>query len=90
MDLERKEGRWHFSLGTVERWVVSVGAAVLVAAGYWFVSNVMSRLDTQSDALGQLATQQAVTNSQLTTLNLQLADVPSLTRKMAELDSYPL
>ena len=86
VDLERKDGRWHFSLGTVEKWVVTTGAAVLVAAGYWFVSSVTVRLDAQSKALGDLATQQAVTNSQLVTLNLQLADVPSLTRKMAELE----
>ena len=86
MDLERKEGRWHFSLGTVERWVVSIGAAALIAAGYWFVSSVTDRLDAQSKSLADLATQQAVTNNQLVTLNLQLADVPSITRKMAELE----
>lgn len=86
MDLERKEGRWHFSLGTVERWVVSIGAAALVASVFWFVNSVMERLDAQSNALSKLATDLAVTNSQLTTLNLQLADVPSLTRKMAELE----
>lgn len=86
MDLERKEGRWHFSLGTVERWVVAAGASALLAVAYWFVSSVTGRLDRQSDSLANLATQQAVTNNQLVTLNLQLADVPSLTRKMAEIE----
>lgn len=45
---------------------------------------VNSRLDTYGTSLHALTTAQAVTNSQLATLNVQLADVPSLTRQLAE------
>lgn len=77
-------GHWKFALGPVEKWVVATGAAVLLSAGYWFVSNVGQRLDQLSAASNSMATAQAVTNSQLTTLNVQLADIPSVARRIAE------
>lgn len=87
MDVQRQgDGHWSFALGPVEKWIVAAIAAGVVIAAYWFIGSVMSRLDNQSSAISALATQQAVTNSQLTTLNLQLADVPSITRKIAEHD----
>lgn len=87
MEGERKaSGQWQVRLGTVEKWVVTAGAGLLtVALGFIFI-RVTGQLDTQGKAIQDLATQQAVTNSQLTTLNLQLADVPSITRKLAEHD----
>ena len=85
VDVTRENtGHWRFALGPVEKWVVATGAAVLLAAGYWFVSSVGTRLESQSAAISALATQQAVTNNQLTTLNLQLADIPSVSRRIAE------
>lgn len=85
MDLEpQKDGRLHFSLGPVERWVVATLAAVLLGAGYWVAASLTSRLDEYGKSLASLGQQQAVTNSQLSTLNLQLSDVPSLSRRQAE------
>jgi uncharacterized protein YwgA len=63
---------------------VSIVAAGFIGGLYWFGSNVLGRLDMQGDAIQKLATEQAVTNAQMTTLSAQLADVPSLTREMAE------
>lgn len=86
MDLERQpDGRLHFALGPVERWVVAALASVLIAAGYWFAGSLTSRLDKQNETLQSVVTQQAVTNGQISTLSAQLADVPRLTRDMTEL-----
>lgn len=80
-----RSGHWEFSVGVVEKWVVSVGALILVSVGYWFTSSVTKRLDDQSTAMAAMATQQAVTNTQLVTLTMQLADLPTMSREMAEI-----
>lgn len=93
MDLERAgHGRLHVALGPVEKWVVGIVASLAVGAVLWFANSVLVRLDAQasqsqaqSERMAKIETQQAVTNQQLATLNLQLADVPSLNRQMAEL-----
>lgn len=86
MDLEPKlDGRMHFTLGPVEKWIIAAAASSLVAAGYAFANSLNTRLDRQSSALQSVVTQQAVTNGQISTLSAQLADVPSLTRQLAEL-----
>lgn len=54
-----------------------------MSLGYWFVSSVFTRLDEQGKALEDVAKQQAVTNSQLITLNLQLANVPALSERVS-------
>lgn len=82
---EQQDGQLRFRLGPVERWIAITGAAILVAVGGWAASSVTGRLDKQGDAINELVKQQAVTNSQLQTLSSQLADVPGLTRQMAEL-----
>lgn len=85
MDLQQKgDGRVAFVLGPVERWVVGVVAGAVLAVGYWFVSSLTQRLDKQNETLQAVVTQQAVTNGQIQTLTAQLADVPRLTRDMAE------
>lgn len=85
MDVERDgAGRWRFSLGPVERWAVGIGAAALIAMVTWLANSFAQRLDRLEQLLGTSTTQQAVTNAQMTTLSAQLADVPTLTRQMAE------
>lgn len=79
------DGRQHISLGPVERWVVSIGAVLIVAGGGWFARSMTTRLDDQSKTMQAVVTQQAVTNGQIQTLTTQLADVPRLTREMAEI-----
>lgn len=85
MQAEQQDGQLRFRLGPVERWVAITGAAVLMSIGGWAASSVTGRLDKQGEAINELAKQQAVTNAQLSTLSAQLADVPGLTRQMAEL-----
>lgn len=93
MDLtKREDGHLHFSLGPVERWVLGAGVTLLfVAAGFIFTS-ITGQMQDQGSAikalsgqLGDVKTQQAVTNAQLAALNQQLANVAGLTNKVAEM-----
>lgn len=85
MDITRTDSdHLQFKLGPVERWVIVGGVALLVfLLGYVFHS-FDNRLEIQANTMQTVVTQQAVTNAQLQTLNQQLADVPGLTRAMAE------
>lgn len=75
VDLQPKpDGRMHFSLGPVERWIAVVIGGAIVAVGYWLVSSMQTVL-----------TQQAVANQQLQTIGAQLTDVPQLRRDVVEL-----
>lgn len=86
MDVERTgNGHWQFRLGPVERWVVAACAAALFSICAWLANSFSQRLDRMEELLASSNTQQAVTNAQMTTLNSQLADVPTLTRQMAEI-----
>jgi predicted membrane metal-binding protein len=68
-----QDGRTRISLGPVERWIVTILAGALVGGGYWLVTSVQSIL-----------TQQQVTNQQLQTINVQMADVPALKIELAK------
>jgi len=59
--------------------------ALLVFLLGWVFRNFDSRLETQADTMNKVVTAQAVTNAQLSTLSQQLADVPGLTRQIAEI-----
>lgn len=73
-----------FRLGPVERWVIAGSATLLIfLLGYVFHS-FDNRLEMQATTMQTVVTNQAVTNAQLQTLSQQLADVPGLTRAMAE------
>ena len=74
MELQKRDGHTRFTLGPVEKWVVTVIAAGFLGLAYWLVSSVQT-----------LLTQQAVTNSRLTDLTTQLTDVPELRRQVVEL-----
>lgn len=86
MDVERAgDGHWQFRLGPIERWVVGIAATTLLALMAWLANSFSQRLDRLEQLLATSTTQQAVTNAQMTTLSAQLADVPTLTRQMAEI-----
>lgn len=86
MDVEqRSDGHLHFALGPVERWIVAIGACGIVGMVGWMWQSTATRLDDQGKTLFTVVTQQAVTNAQLQNLSSQLADVPGLTRQMAQL-----
>lgn len=78
------DGRWHFALGPVEKWVVGLGAALIVTVAAWTANSVNGQLSAMAETLQRLSTQQAVTNSQLLSMNSQLADVPSLKLEIAK------
>lgn len=85
MDITRMDNdHMQFKLGPVERWVIAGAFGLLVfLLGYVFHS-FDGRLEAQGSTMQTVVTQQAVTNAQLQTLSQQLADVPGLTRAMAE------
>lgn len=86
VDVQREgDGHWRFQLGPVEKWIVGLGAMLIVSGGYWFVSSLNERMDTQASTLQGLVTQQAVTNGQLAALQANLADVPSIRGQVTEL-----
>lgn len=86
MDAERRDdGHWHFKLGPVERVAIATALTVFLSLLGWMAKTFAARLDRQEQAMQTLVTQQAVANGQLNTLSAQLADVPALTRQMAEL-----
>lgn len=79
--LPTDDGRSHFALGPVEKWVVGIGALAIVSVGGWFVNSV----NAQQKTLQTLVTQQAVTNNQLTTISGQLLDIPAIRSQSVEL-----
>jgi hypothetical protein len=81
------DGHVTFRLGPVERWVVGLGAAALVAGGYRIYSTFSDRMDAQSKAQQDTVTQLAVMNSQLAVMNTQLADVPGLSMRITKLET---
>lgn len=68
-------GRWHFTLGPVEKWIVGAIAAGLLAMAYWLITSVNT-----------LLTQQALTNAKLQDITLQLSGVPELGTRVARLE----
>jgi hypothetical protein len=86
MDITRVDNdHMQFKLGLVERWVIAgVFALMVFLLGYVFKS-FDNRLEKQGTTLQTVVTQLAVSNSQLTVLSTQLADVPGLTQKVAEI-----
>lgn len=73
------DGRVH--LGKME-WAVVV---LLLSGVAWGWQQQIERLGSIEKAVGELNTQSAVQTGQITTLTTQLADVPRLTREMAEM-----
>jgi len=77
----RRDGRTHITLGPVEKAIVSLASAALVAALTWFANKV----DKQGEQINRLVTQQAVANGSLQAITAQLTDVPQLRRDVVEL-----
>ncbi|GEM_PF-923173 len=92
MDLQRQpDGRRHISLGPVEWAIVGGAASVLLVLVGIVYTGITSKIEDQARSQKELAAsmalvsqQVAVTNGQIQTLTAQLADVPRLTRDMAE------
>lgn len=80
MDVQRQEdGRWHFALGPVEKWIVAVIAVGLLAGlgtGFSYTVTTMQKL-----VVGQ-----ALESQQLLQMQVTLAGVPNLQQQVVELD----
>ena len=80
------DGHRRFVLGPIEVGVASIIPAMLLGLLVWLGSSVMARLDKAGETMERLGTQQAVMTAQLTTLSLQLADVPALNVRISRLE----
>lgn len=72
-------------VGRIEKLVVSGMFAVVTAGIGWAWTTGNNQIASLSDNVHRLSEQQAVTNSRLDTLAVQLADIPGLMRQVAEL-----
>lgn len=85
MDLQpSSDGRWHFSLGIVEKWLVGFGVTALVSVVIFGGRYTVNKLDTLNDGVVELAKQQALTNYQLQIMNTQMADMPAVKLEVAK------
>lgn len=80
------DGRQRFVLGPMEVAIASIIPAMLLGLLVWLGSSVMDRLDKAGETMERLGTQQAVMTAQLTTLSLQLADVPALNVRLSRVE----
>lgn len=85
VDVQRDTpGHWHFSLGPVEKTVITASAALLVFLASSAYISIVNRQEAQSVALEQIKVQNAVANAVLIQVSAQLADLPALRLKVAE------
>ena len=85
MEIDRQdESHWRFALASADKWVIASILAVLVSVLGYIGHGFSNQLSTQGDTLQRIVVQQAVTNAQMLTLSSQLADVPGLSRTIAE------
>lgn len=86
MDLQTgPDGHWHFKLGPIEKWIVSIVVLLTGSLLVWVFNAVTSTQATQGQTLSDIKTQQAVTNSKLDQLTTSMANVPQLTSDVATL-----
>jgi len=81
MDMQTPDGQTHVKLGPVEKWIVGIGAAVIVWVGY-STANKLNELSTQMTKVEgkvDLVTMQtndiATMRSDVLTLKLQMESV---------------
>lgn len=71
--------------GLAERWILAGAFTALMTLVGWVGTSFSGRLDAMSKSQQVMATQIAVANSQLTALRTQLADIPSMSQHLAQL-----
>jgi hypothetical protein len=88
------DGHLTFRLGPVERWVVAVCAAALVAGGYKAYSGITDaiavqtvRMNEQAKGQQDIVTQMAVMNANYSAIIQQLADVPGLSTRVTAIET---
>jgi hypothetical protein len=86
MDFEpRTDGTLHVRITPLGKLGISLLCAGVVGMIGWAWSTGNAQLADLGKSVNKLSEQQAVTNTRLDTLTMQLADVPGLTRQLAEL-----
>lgn len=81
VDVESNGARMVLHVGPIERaLMVAVGMTVVALVGWSW-----DKLNKVSESMSEMSLQQAVTNVRLDTLATQLADVPGLTKQIAEM-----
>lgn len=81
VDVESNGARMVLNIGPVERaLLIAVGAGIIGLGGWSW-----DKLNDMSDSIAVMSTQQAITNSRLDTLTIQLADIPAISRQVAEM-----
>jgi len=81
------DGHMTFRLGPVERWVVGICAAALLAGGWKGYNSLVDKMDKQAESQQALITQMAVLNANLTVMSTQLADVPGLSARVTTIET---
>lgn len=81
VDVESNGARMVLHIGPVERALLIAVGAGIVGLGGWS----WDKLNDMSDSIAVMSTQQAITNSRLDTLTIQLADIPAISRQVAEM-----
>ncbi len=81
VDVESNGARMVLHIGPVERALLIAAGAGIIGLGGWS----WDKLNDMSDSIAVMSTQQAITNSRLDTLTIQLADIPAISRQVAEM-----
>lgn len=85
------DGRKVFIVGPVERWILGVAAAAVVAMMYGYGSSVMSKLDIVSSSASRIEIAQAVTTNDINEIkakqSLMQQEVSKIPRLEIETDA---
>lgn len=86
MDVERKDdGRWHFALGTVERWIIGVSVSAVFGFTAWSWNTYAANQAKYNENQQELLRATAVTNSKLETISAQMVSIPTLLQATAQM-----
>jgi hypothetical protein len=79
------EGRKRYMIGAVEMWICVVVASSLLAIVAWGAVWVITSINDLGKTMAAMDARQQVMQAGVTTLSVQLADIPQLSTKVAEL-----
>ena len=86
MEVQRQDdGKWHFALGPVERWIVGLIALAAGSLATWTVWTFDEQLEKQGETQQELLRAAAVTNEKLESIASQMANIPSLLQTTAQM-----
>lgn len=83
---QSRDGSVTLRVGPAEKWIAGGVVALLTALIGIVYARIETQLERQTEAMGAVATQQAVMSAQITTMSGQLANVPALTERVTSLE----